>query len=128
MGSILDCVGKFFRKFTVVRTPEQSSKRKEVLPPMANSPENGTTILLGLKGYEVGEVWGGEDRVRVRVIVIVKTEVKGREKCPHCGSGKVYGHGMCKLREVLHTWSNGKKVYLEPHRRRWGSRTETSVR
>ncbi len=33
--------------------------------------------------------------------MLVKTEVKGREECPHCGSGKVYGHGMCKPREVL---------------------------
>jgi len=83
---------------------------------MAKGQDNGTTILLGLKDYKVGEVWGGEDRV------MVKTVVKGREKCPHCGSGKVYGHGMCKPREVLHTWSNGKKVYLELHRRRWKCR------
>jgi len=80
------------------------------------SQENGTTILLGLKDYRVGEVVGGEDRV------VVKIGVKGGEKCPHCGSGKVYGHGMCQPREVLHTWSNGKKVYLELHRRRWKCR------
>jgi len=83
---------------------------------MAKSQDNGITILLGLKDYKVGEVWGGEDRV------LVKVEVKGKEKCPHCGSGKVYGHGVCKPREVLHTWSNGKKVYLELHRRRWKCR------
>ena len=29
---------------------------------------------------------------------------------------------MCKPREVLHTWSNGKRVYLELHRRRWKCR------
>jgi transposase len=73
---------------------------------MAKSQEDGTTILLGLKDYKVGEVWGGEEKV------VVKTEVKEGEKCPHCGSGKVYGHGVCKPREVLHTWSNGKRVYL----------------
>jgi len=83
---------------------------------MAKSQDNGITILLGLKDYKVGEVWGGEDRV------LVKVKVKGKEKCPHCGSGKVYGHGVCKPREVLHTWSNGKKVYLELHRRRWKCR------
>jgi len=83
---------------------------------MAKSQENGTTILLGLKDYKVGEVWGGEDRV------MVKTEIKGSEKCPHCGSGNVYGHGMCKPREILHTWSNGRRVYLELHRRRWKCR------
>ena len=63
---------------------------------MAKGQDNGTTILLGLKDYKVGEVWGGEDRV------MVKIEVKGRKKCPHCGSAKLYGHGMCKTREVLH--------------------------
>jgi transposase len=52
----------------------------------------------------------------------VKTEVKGRMKCPHCGSGKLYGHGMCKPREILHIWSNGRRVYLEFHRRRWKCR------
>lgn len=32
---------------------------------MAKGQDNGTTILLGLKDYKVGEVWGGEDRVMV---------------------------------------------------------------
>jgi hypothetical protein len=44
---------------------------------MARGQDNGTTTLLGLKGYKVGEVWGGEEKV------VVKTEVKGRIKCPH---------------------------------------------
>jgi len=83
---------------------------------MAKGQDNGTTILLGLKDYKVGEVWGGEEKV------VVKTEVKGRIKCPHCGSARLYRHGMCKPREVLHTWSNGKRVYLELHRRRWKCR------
>jgi uncharacterized protein (DUF983 family) len=63
---------------------------------MARGQANGTTILLGLEGYKVGEVWGREEKV------VVKTEVKGRMKCPHCGSGKLYGHGMCKPREILY--------------------------
>ena len=50
---------------------------------------------------------------------MVKTEAKEAEKCPHCGSSRLYRHGRCKPREILHTWSNGKKVYLELHRRRW---------
>jgi len=83
---------------------------------MARGQDNGTTILLGLKDYKVGEVRGGEEKVTV------KTEVKGREKCPHCGSGRLYPHGESKPREVLHTWSNGKRVYLEFHRRRWKCR------
>jgi len=83
---------------------------------MANGQDNGTTILLGLKGYKVGMVWEGEDRVMVR------TDVKGKEKCPHCGSARLYSHGECKPREVLHTWSNGRRVYLDLHRRRWQCR------
>jgi len=44
---------------------------------MAKSQENGTAILLGLKDYRVGEVWGGEDRV------VVETAIKGKQnKCP----------------------------------------------
>jgi hypothetical protein len=30
---------------------------------MAKGQENGITILLGLKDYRVGEVWGGEEKV-----------------------------------------------------------------
>jgi len=78
---------------------------------MAKSQDNGTIILLGLKDYKVGEVWGGEDRVTVEI------EVNGEQKCPHCGSGRLYSHGECEPRQVLHTWSNGRKVYLELHRR-----------
>lgn len=84
---------------------------------MAKSQENGTRILLGLKDYELGGVWGSEDRV------VVMTAVKGKErKCPYCGSARLYRHGMCKPREVLHTWSNGRRVYLELHRHRWRCR------
>lgn len=60
---------------------------------------------------------GGEDKV------LVKVEIKAKEKrCPSCGSARLYGHGMCKPRQVLHTWTNGKKVYLELHRQRWKCR------
>jgi transposase len=83
---------------------------------MSKGQDNGTTILLGLKGYSVGEVVECEERI------VVKTEVKGTIKCPHCGSVKLYGHGMCQPREILHTWSNGRRVYLELHRRRWKCR------
>jgi transposase len=83
---------------------------------VARRQDNGTTILLGLKGYKVGEVWEEGEKV------VVKTEIKGRIKCPHCGSGKLYGHCMCKPREILRTWSNGRRVYLEFHRRRWECR------
>jgi transposase len=26
---------------------------------------------------------------------------------------------MCQPGEILHTWSNGRRIYLESHRRRW---------
>ena len=81
---------------------------------MARSQENGTTILLGLKECKIGEVVGGDEMVVVKVTVS-----ENRKKCPYCGSVKVYGHGMCDLRWVLHTWMNGKKVYLELKRHRW---------
>lgn len=84
---------------------------------MARSQENGITILLGLKDYRVGEVVGGEERV------VVQTAVKGRErKCPYCSSAKLYRHGICKPRQVLHTWSNGRRVCLELYRHRWRCR------
>jgi len=35
---------------------------------MAKGRENGTTILLGLKDYRVGEVWGGEEKVVVNYL------------------------------------------------------------
>jgi len=83
---------------------------------MAKSQVNGTTILLGLEDYMVGEIWGGKEKV------VVEIAAKGAEKCPNCSAEKLYSHGVCKPREVLHTWSNGKKVYLQLHRRRWKCR------
>ena len=80
---------------------------------MPKRQDNGTTILLGLKDYKVGEVWGEEDRVTVEV------EIKGKEKCPDCGSSRLYSHGMSQPRQVLHTWSNGRQVYLVLPRHRW---------
>jgi len=79
---------------------------------MAKGQPNGTTILLGLEDYKVGEVRGREERV------VVEIAVKTAEECPHCGSGRLYPHGECKPREVLHTWSNGRRVYLQLQRRR----------
>jgi len=38
---------------------------------MPKRQDNGTTILLGLKDYKVGEVRGGEDRVTIEI------EIKG---------------------------------------------------
>jgi hypothetical protein len=39
---------------------------------MSRGQDNGTTILLGLKGYRVAEVVEREEKI------VVKTEVKGR--------------------------------------------------
>ena len=81
---------------------------------MAKSQENGTKILLGLKDCKVDGV--REDKERV----IVKAAVEIEEmKCPYCSSVRLYRHGACKPREVLHSWSNGRRVYLELHRYRW---------
>jgi len=81
---------------------------------MAKSQENGTKILLGLKDYKVEEVRESEDRIVIKVIVEVK-----KMSCPYCSSVNLYRHGICKPREVLHSWSNGRKVHLELHRHRW---------
>ena len=80
---------------------------------MANGQGDGITILLGLKGYNVVEIWEEGDRI------IVEVEKKGREGCPYCGSWKLYRHGKSREREVLHTWSNGRKVFVRLKRGRW---------
>ena len=81
---------------------------------MAKSRQNGITILLGLKGYQMGEVWEDDKGIMVQVTI-----GKGRVSCPYCGSSRLYGHGACKPRKVLHSWRNGKKIYLELCRQRW---------
>lgn len=85
---------------------------------MAKSRGNTTTTLLGLKGCEAGEVVRSDDRILVKITVD-----RGGETCPHCGSAKLYGHGTCQPRHVLHTWTNGTKVYLQLHRQRWRCRS-----
>jgi transposase len=72
---------------------------------MAKSQENGTTILLGLKGYEVGTVTEGEGKIIV--------EVRAQERksaCPYCSSVRLYRHGSGKRRRVLHSRNNGQAV------------------
>lgn len=77
---------------------------------MARGQESGTTILLGIKAYKVGEVVGGKERV------VVKTSAKGKEKrCPYCGSERLYGHGSCKPREVLHHVSKPTIAQVQGH-------------
>lgn len=80
---------------------------------MAKSQQNSTTTLLGLKDCEAEEVVRGDDRITVKIMIN-----RGWEKCPYCGSAKLYGHGMCDPRHVLHTWTNGTKIYLDLHRQR----------
>ena len=71
---------------------------------MARSQEDGITILLGLKDYKVEQVREDEDRV------VVKVMLEHREKeCPYCDLTRLYRHGKCQPREVLHSWSNGRK-------------------
>jgi len=81
---------------------------------MAKSQENGITILLGLKGYKVGEVSKGTEEIMVEV-----KANPGGIRCPHCGSMRLYQHGLCQERKVLHSWRGGKRIYLKLHRHRW---------
>ncbi len=75
---------------------------------MAKSQENGSTILLGLAGYEVGEVI----EEAKGIVVEVGTDLK-KPACPHCDSANSYRHGRAKKRRVLHAWSQGEKIYVE---------------
>ena len=84
---------------------------------MAKSQGNGTTILLKLEGYGVGEVIEEEKGI----VVEVGTDVN-KPACPCCDSAKLYRHGRAKKRRVLHGWSQGNKVYLEIARHRWQCR------
>ena len=82
---------------------------------MAKGQQDGITILLGIKGYEVGKVMEGEEDFVVEVESIPR-----RGPCPRCGYTYVYSNG--KIRKVLHSWSRGKKVYLEPRGKHWRCR------
>jgi len=84
---------------------------------MAKSQENGTTILLGLKGHRVGGMRENGEGIVVEVRV---REVD--DSCPYCGSARLYKHGSCPPRKVLHSWTQGKKVYLKLYRQRWRCR------
>ncbi len=81
---------------------------------MAKSRENGTTILLGLGGYEVGEVI---EKAK-GIVVEVGTELKTLA-CSHCDSGKSYRYGRAKKRTVLHGRSQSERICLEIVRHRW---------
>ena len=84
---------------------------------MAKSRENGTTILLGLKGYEAGKV----TKEGKGIVVEVQTDLK-KPVCPCCNSTRLYRHGRAKKRKVLHGWSQGRRVYIEITRQRWRCR------
>jgi len=52
--------------------------------------------------------------------LVVKASLKKREEIsPYCGSANLYKHGKGRTREILHTWSRGKRVYLELNLCRW---------
>ena len=84
---------------------------------MARSQDNGSTILLGLKGYEVGDVIEEEKGI------VVEVRIKSRKPaCPRCSSVELYRHGRARKRRVLHGWSQGRRVYIEITRQRWRCR------
>lgn len=85
---------------------------------MAKSQENGSTILLRLKGYEVEKVIEEEEGI----IAEVSATGSKRLNCPRCGTARLHRHGSAMKRRVLHSWSSGKKVYLELCRQRWRCR------
>ena len=65
----------------------------------------------------MGTVAEGEGKI------IVEVKTKERDPvCPYCSSVRLYRHGSSEGRQVLHSWSNGKKVYLELSRQRWRCR------
>ena len=76
---------------------------------MAKSQENGSTILLGLKGYEVEKVMEEEEGIIAEVKVIGSK----RLNCPWCGTARLHRHVSAMKRRVLHSWSSSKKVSLE---------------
>lgn len=78
---------------------------------MAKGQGNSSTVLVGLRDCKVTEVVRGYDRL------IVKTTInRGQEECRYCGPAKLYGHGMCDLRHVLHTCTNDTKLYSDLQR------------
>ena len=78
---------------------------------VAKGQGNSSTVLVALRDCKVREVVRGYDRL------IVKTTINGgQEECRYCGPAKLYGHGMCGPRHVLHTCTNGTKVYSALHR------------
>ena len=79
---------------------------------MAKSQEDGITIPLGLKDYKM-------EQVRQDECSVVKVMLELREnKCPYCELTRLYRYDKCKPREALHSWSNGRRAYIELHRHR----------
>lgn len=74
---------------------------------MARSQQDGITILLGLKGYQVGDV--REDGKGVVVEVIIGA---GEVVCPYCSSARLYRHGSYKPRRVLRAGAMVKRFTL----------------
>ncbi len=60
-----------------------------------------------------------EDEEEIMVTVSVRQE---STNCPCCGSMRLYRHGSCQERKVLHSWRGGKRIYLAIHRHRWRCR------
>jgi transposase len=70
---------------------------------MAKSRENGSTILLRLKGYEVEKVMEEEEGI----IAEVRAIGSKRLNCPRCGTARLHRHGSAMKRKILHSWSSG---------------------
>jgi len=70
---------------------------------MAKSQQNGSTILLRLKGYEVEKVMEEEEGVIA--------EVK-KLSCPWCGSAKLHRHGSAGKRTAPYRDNPGEMSAL----------------
>jgi len=80
---------------------------------MAKSQQDGITKLLRLRICQTGKVTSNEE------IAVVEVEIKGEGRCPSCSSTRLYRHGICEPRQLLHTWINGTRVYLRLRRQRF---------
>ena len=75
---------------------------------MAGSQGNGSTILLGLKGHDIGDVIEEEKGIVIDVRIESRTPA-----CPSCSSLELYRHGRATKRRILHAWSHDRRIYTE---------------
>ena len=88
------------------KNPQEKTQKKRGLTTMEIRQDNSIKILLRLKGYDIGDIKEEGDKI------ILEIAINRRDKCPYCGSGRLYRYGKCKTREVLHTWDKAEKMEM----------------